>query len=82
MAAKSTGSQCGGTATGWLVCASLLATLNSVACGGEAVRKAAATPMKRTSTRKLEASFCAAYRLRRGDLEGTVLQGKDVHKRE
>ena len=74
LAAKNTGSHCaGGTATGWLVCASLLATLDFV-CGRKAVRKAAATPMS-TSTRKLEASFLS-YRLRwGGGLEGTVLQG-------
>ena len=30
LAAMSTGSHCGGTATGWLACASLLATLNLV----------------------------------------------------
>ena len=57
--ARTTGSHCGGgTATGWLVCASLLATLGLVMCGRKAVRKAAATPM-RTSTRKREASFFA-----------------------
>ena len=64
LAAKNTGSHCaGGTATGWLVCASLLATLDFV-CGRKAVRKAAATPMS-TSTRKLEASFLS-YKLRWG----------------
>ena len=70
--ARNTGSHCGGgTATGWLVCASLLATLGLVMCGGKAkVRKAAATPM-RTSTRKPEASFFA-YRRRRGGVEGST----------
>ena len=64
LVARSTSSHCaGGTATGWLVCASLLATLDFV-CGRKAVRKAAATPMS-TSTRKLEASFLS-YRLRWG----------------
>merc|ERR1719424_2342665 len=66
--ARNTGSHCGGgTATGWLVCASLLATLGLVMCGGKAkVRKAAATPM-RTSTRKPEA-FCFACMLTRRGL--------------
>ena len=50
LAARSTGSHCGGHATGWLASASLLATLDSVMCGRKAARKAVATPM-RTSTR-------------------------------
>ena len=54
----STGSHCGGIATGWLASASLLATLGLVMCGRKVARKAAATPM-RTSTPKLEASFFA-----------------------
>eukprot|EP00964_Phaeocystis_antarctica_P085704 scaffold54197_cov54-Phaeocystis_antarctica.AAC.1 len=58
LAARITGSHCGGHATGWLASASLLATLDSVMCGRKAARKAAAAP-KRTSTRKLEACFFA-----------------------
>ena len=73
LAARSTGSHCGETATGWLVCASL------VVCGRKAVRKAAATPMS-TSTRKLEACFFS-YGLRRGDVEISTAEGKGVHKR-
>ena len=57
MAARSTGSHCGGHATGWLASASLLATLGFIMCGVNA-QKAAATP-KRTSARKLEALFFA-----------------------
>ena len=70
--ARNTGNHCGGgtAAAGWLVCASLLATLGLVMCGRKALRKAAATPM-RTSTRKPEASFFA-YRRRRGDVEGST----------
>ena len=56
--AKSTGSHCGGTATGWLASATLFATLGLVMCGVKAAQKAAATPM-RTSARKPEASFFA-----------------------
>ena len=37
---RSTGSHCGGTATGWLTSANLLATLDSVMCGRKAARKA------------------------------------------
>ena len=58
LAARITGSHCGGHATGWLASASLLATLDSVMCGRKAARNAAAAP-KRTSTRKLEACFFA-----------------------
>jgi hypothetical protein len=43
--AKSTGSHCGGTATGWLASASLLGTLYLVMCGVKAAWKAAAMPM-------------------------------------
>ena len=57
---RSTGSHCGGTATGWLTSANLLATLDSVMCGRKAARKAAATPM-RTSARKPGASFFADF---------------------
>ena len=56
--ARSTGSHCGGHASGWLISTSLLATLGFVICGLKAAQKAAATPM-RTSVRKLEASFFA-----------------------
>ena len=52
--ARSTGSHCGGTATGWSVSASLLATQGLV----RAAQKVAATPM-RASARKLEARFFA-----------------------
>ena len=52
-AARSTGSHCGGHATGWLASASLLAILGFIMCGVKA-QKAAAPPM-RTSARKLEA---------------------------
>ena len=55
---KSTGSHCGGTATGWLTSANLLATLDLVMCGVKAAWKAAATPM-RTSARKPGAPFFA-----------------------
>ena len=59
--AKSTGSHCGGIATGWLACsANLLATLDSVMCGVNAAWKAAATPM-RISARKPVASFFADF---------------------
>eukprot|EP00964_Phaeocystis_antarctica_P137675 scaffold102268_cov45-Phaeocystis_antarctica.AAC.1 len=58
LAARITGSHCGGHAAGWLASASLLATLDSVMCGRKAARKAPAAP-KRTSTRKLEACFFA-----------------------
>ena len=66
---KSTGSHCGGTATGWLTSANLLATLDLVMCGVKAAWKAAATLM-RTSARKLEVAevCCLAYRLRWGNL--------------
>ena len=57
---KSTGSHCGGTATGWLTSANLLATLDLVMCGVKAAWKAAATPM-RTSARKPGASFFADF---------------------
>jgi hypothetical protein len=57
LAVRSTGSHCGGHATGWLASASLLATLGFIMCGVNA-QKAAATP-KRTSARKLEALFFA-----------------------
>ena len=50
---RSTGSHCGGHATGWLVFVSLLATLAFIMCELKA-HKAAVTPM-RTSARKLEA---------------------------
>ena len=53
MAARSTGSHCGGHATGWLASASFLATLGFIMCEVKA-HKAAVTPM-RTSARKLEA---------------------------
>ena len=59
-AARSTGSHCGGTATGWLASANLLATLDLVMCGVKAAWKAAATPM-RTSARKPGASFFADF---------------------
>ena len=52
--ARSTGSHCGGTATGWSASASLLATQGLV----RAAQKVAATPM-RASARKLEARFFA-----------------------
>ena len=58
LAARITGSHCGGHAAGWLASASLLATLDSVMCGRKAAQKAAATP-RRTSTRKLGACFFA-----------------------
>jgi hypothetical protein len=54
LAARSTGSHCGGHATAWLASASLLATLGFVVCGVKAQK--AATPM-RMSARKLEAFF-------------------------
>ena len=56
--AKSTGSHCGGHATGWLTSASLLATLGFAIRGRNATQKPAVTPM-RTSARKLEASCFA-----------------------
>ena len=52
--ARSTGSHCGGHATGCSASANLLATLGLVKCGMTAAQKAAATPM-RTSARKREA---------------------------
>ena len=55
---RNTGSHCGGTATGWLASANLLATLDLVMCGVNAAWKAAATPM-RISARKPGASFFA-----------------------
>ena len=59
--AKSTGSHCGGIATGWLACsANLLATLDLVMCGVKAAWKEATTPM-RTSARKPGASFFADF---------------------
>ena len=48
--AKSTGSHCGGTATGWLASATLFATLGLVMCGVKAAQKAAATPMRAAAT--------------------------------
>ena len=48
---RNTSSHCGGTATGWLASANLLATIDLVMCGVNAAWKAAATPM-RTSARK------------------------------
>ena len=57
MATRSTGSHCGGHATGWMAFASLLATLGFIMCEVMA-QKAAAAP-KRTSARKLEALFFA-----------------------
>ena len=56
LAARSTGSHCGGHATAWLIFASL--TLGVVMCGMKAVQKAAATPM-RTSALVLEGPFLA-----------------------
>eukprot|EP00964_Phaeocystis_antarctica_P117370 scaffold81209_cov42-Phaeocystis_antarctica.AAC.1 len=53
--ARSTGSQCGGHATGWLTSTSLLATLGLVVFGTKATPKAAAKLMS-TSARKLEAA--------------------------
>ena len=59
--ARSTGSHCGGNATGWLASTSLLATLGGgVMCGMDAAQKAAARPM-RTSARELGVAFFAAY---------------------
>ena len=57
---KSTGSHCGGTATGGLTSADLLATPDLVMCGVKAAWKAAATPM-RTSARKPGASCFAGF---------------------
>jgi hypothetical protein len=58
LAARSTGSHCGGHATGWLAPASsLLAILGFIMCEVMA-QKAVAVP-KRTSARKLEALFFA-----------------------
>ena len=60
--ARSTGSHCGGHATGWLASASLLGTQGFVVCGMKA--KVAATQM-RTSAQELDVCFFA-YKLRSG----------------
>ena len=69
IAPRSTGSHCGGHATGCSTSASLLATLSLVMCGMKAVKKAAATPMKK-SVWKREAF--AYMRLRRQAVQVTV----------
>ena len=48
-APRSTGSHCGGHATGCSTSATLLATLGLVMCGMKAVKKAAATPMRKSA---------------------------------
>ena len=58
-AARSTGSHCGGHATGWLTSTSLLATLGVVVCGMKATLKRAAMPMR---TRVVEAWFLSWLR--------------------
>ena len=68
--ARSTGSHCGGHASGWLISASLFATLSFVMCGLKPAHKAAATPM-RTSARNRDAIFFACG-LRRGSSGGAV----------
>jgi hypothetical protein len=56
--AKSTGSHCGGIATGWLTSANLHATLGFAVCGKNVAQKAVAAPM-RTNAWKLEAACFA-----------------------
>ena len=74
-AAKTTGSHCGGHASGWLISASSLATLVFVVYGLKVAQKAAATPMS-TSARKLEAPFFA-YRIEMGEcIKHVARQGR------
>ena len=69
--ARSTGSHCGGHATGWLASASLLGTQGFVVCGMKA--KVAATQM-RTSAQELDVCFFA-YKLRSGGLDAWQVHG-------
>ena len=61
--ARSTGSHCGGHARGCSTSASLLATLGLVMCGMKAVKKAAATPMRKSAWKREACPF--AYMLLR-----------------
>ena len=69
LAARSTGSHCGGTATGWLASASLLATLGLVMCRRKVARKEGgdADEDEHAEARSV---LPRLYRLRWGDLRG------------
>ena len=57
LAARSTGSHCGETATGWLASDSLLAALGWATCEVKAAWKTAATPTRRSAQTFIFADF-------------------------
>ena len=61
--ARSTGSHCGGHARGCSTSASLLATLGLVMCGMKAVKKAAATPMRKSAWKREACPFAYMHML-------------------